>query len=198
MATFAAAAHWDGDEKSPSLAIIAVTILSACAPAVPVAPPVTASQADNPGFAAARVRTDLESTARQRFGDALTDRALAAPTYLLSKHYVGLAPPPIVQPDGSYKYPDPPMAMLIRENGQWLAASAIGFRAAKPDKAAEIDAILAEPAFWAEPAWVQPGCTDAGGSLLMLKVPPRAAIVRQGACGATERTERLVFLGLEA
>jgi len=88
--------------------------------------------------------------------------------------------------------------MLIRENGQWLAATATGFRPVKPEKAARIDAVLADPAFWAEPAWAQPGCTDAGGSLLMLKVPQRAQIVRQGACGATQRTERLVFFSLDA
>jgi hypothetical protein len=171
-------------------------------PAVPVAVPVvpadTVPEAIPPGFDAQRVRTDLETSARQRFGDALTDQALAAPVYLLSKHYMGLSPPPIVQPDGSYKYPDPLMAMLIRENGRWLAATTTGWRPAKAEKATEIDALIADRAFWVEPAWTQPGCTDAGGSLLMLKVPPRAPIVRQGACGATQRTERLVFLGLEA
>ena len=180
------------------LSIALAAALAACAPAVPVAQPVTTPEDVIPGFVPERVRSDLETTARQRFGDALTDRALASPTYLLSKHYMGLAPPPIVQPDGSYKYPDPPMAMLSRENGQWLAATTIGFRAISPQKAAAIDAMLADPAFWAEPAWAQPGCTDAGGSLLMLKVPQRARIVRQGACGATQRTERLVFFGLEA
>ena len=90
------------------------------------------------------------------------------------------------------------MAMLIRVDGQWLAATSIGFRAINPEKAATIDAVLGDAAFWAEPAWAQPGCTDAGGSLLMLKVPQRPRIVRQGACGATQRTERLVFLALEA
>jgi hypothetical protein len=111
---------------------------------------------------------------------------------------MGLPPPPVLQPDGTYKDPEPAMAMLIRENGQWLAATANGFRPANVEKAAAIDAVLADPAFWAEPAWSQPGCTDAGGSLLMLKVPQRAPAIRQGACGATQRTERLVFLGLEA
>jgi hypothetical protein len=180
------------------LSIILAAALCACAPAVPVVQPEAAPEAIPPGFDPERVRSDLETTARQRFGDALTDRALASPTYLFSKHYVGLAPPPIVQADGSFKYPDPPMAMLIREKNQWLAATPSGFRPAKPNKAAAIDAILGDWAFWAEPAWAQPGCTDAGGSLLMLKVPQRARIVRQGACGATQRTERLVFLGLEA
>ncbi len=175
----------------------AAAALAACAPFAPVVPEERPESID-PGFEPARVRTDLETTARKRFGNAMTDRALASRTYFFSKHYMGLAPPPIVQPDGSYKYPDPPMAMLVREDGRWLAATDTGFRPAKPDKAAAIDAILADAAFWAEPAWAQPGCTDAGGSLLMLKVPARERIVRQGACGATQRTERLVFLALEA
>ena len=180
------------------LLIVLAAALSACAPAVPVAQPQATPEAIPPGFDPERVRSDLETTARQRFGDALTDRALGSPTYLFSKHYMGLAPPPVLQPDGSYKDREPPMAMLIRENGQWLAATATGFRPAKPEAATAIDAMIADRAFWAEPAWAQPGCTDAGGSLLILKVPQRARIVRQGACGATQRTERLVFLGLEA
>ncbi len=186
--------------KNGSITVAAMVALSACAPVVPTAPVAPAERGESiePGFDPERVRSDLETTARQRFGDALTDRTLNSGAYLFSKHYMGLPPPPIVQPDGSYKYPDPPMTMLIRDGGQWLAATASGFRPAKPDKAAAIDAVLADSAFWAEPAWAQPGCTDSGGSLLMLKVPTRERIIRQGACGATQRTERLVFLALEA
>ena len=187
------------------ISILAALALPACAPTLVPAPslPATepAAEATNPGFDATRVRTDLESTARQRFGDALTDRALASPNFLFSKHYVGLPPPPILQPDGSYKEREPAMALLVRENGRWLVATADGFRAANPDKAADIDALLADQAFWDEPAWSQPTCTDSGGSLLMLKIAPRAPttpVVRQGACGATRQTERLVFLALEA
>ena len=174
--------------------------LAACAPAVVPAPSVQpATDESTPAwFDAVRVETDLKTTAKERFGDGYYARAITSPTYLFAKHYVGLPPPPIAQPDGSYKYPPPPMAMLIRDASGWQVATATGYRQARPDKAAAIDAILGDKAFWAEPAWSQPGCTDAGGSLLMLKVPQRARIVRQGACGATQRTERLVFLALEA
>ena len=173
---------------------------AACAPVAPVAPIADPRRdAAEPRFDAAKVRADLIATARQRFGDAATDRALAAPVHLLAKHYYGLAPPPIVQPDGSYKYPDPPMALLRREkDGLWYAATAAGWRLAKPDKAAEIEALLADPAWRAEPVWAQPSCTDAGGSLLLAKPPGGAETVRQGACGAAERTERLVFLALDS
>ena len=188
--------------KKVALLVAATAALSACAPAPPAPVPaaVLARPLDSiqPGFRPAEVRGDLEATARQRFGDALTDRALASDTYLFAKHFVGLAPPPIVEPDGSYRYPPPPMAMLIRENGQWLAATAAGFRAVSADKAAAIDALVRNAAFWSEPDYAEPGCTDAGASLLMLKAPPRPVVVRRGACGRTALTERLVFLALEA
>ena len=178
---------------------VALAALATCAPVAPAPEPVTGSpESVQPGFDPAALQADPEATARLRFGKALVSRALAAPVHLFAKHYMGLAPPPIVQPDGSYRYPDPPMAMLIREDGQWLAATLDGMRPAKPDKVAAIDAIVGDAAFWADPAWARPGCTDAGGSLLMLRAPPRQGIVRQGACGATQRTERLGFLALEA
>jgi len=179
--------------------IAAIAGLAACAPVAPVAQaPVRPLDSIQPGFRPAEVRGDLEATARERFGDALTDRALASSTYLFAKHFVGLPPPPIVQPDGSYRYPPPPMAMLIRDNGRWLTATAAGFRPAKPDQAAAIEAMLGNPAFWSEADYAEPGCTDAGASLLMLKAPGRGSIVRRGACGRTQLTERLVFLALEA
>ena len=179
--------------------LLGCAALAACAPTAPVTEPVDRpSESMGPQFNPVTVQADLETTARQRFGEALVAQALASDAYLFAKHYMGLPPPPIVQPDGSYKYPDPPMAMLVRRDGQWHAAAADGFRLAKADKAAAIEAMVRDADFWAEPAWAQPGCTDAGGSLLMLKVPRLERIVRQGACGATQRTERLVFLALEA
>ena len=174
--------------------------LAACTPAVSPQPVTEAGREDSgpAWFDAVRVETDLKTTARERFGEGYYAEAIRAPTYLFAKHYVGLAPPPIVQPDGSYKYPPPPMAMLLRDSAGWKVATATGFRQARPDKAAAIEAILVDPAFWGEPASSQPACTDAGGSLLMLRAPRRDQIVRQGACGATALTERLVFLALEA
>jgi len=101
---------------------VALAALATCAPVAPAPEPVTGSpESVQPGFDPAALQADPEATARLRFGKALVSRALAAPVHLFAKHYMGLAPPPIVQPDGSYRYPDPPMAMLIREDGQWKA-----------------------------------------------------------------------------
>lgn len=152
-----------------------------------------------PAFDPAEVRRDLETSARAKFGDALVEQTLASPEFLFAKHYYGLAPPPTLQPDGSYRYPEPPTAMLIRREGQWLSArSGGGFVAVAPEKAAALEAMLAEPGFRAEPAYAEPGCTDAGASLLWLKPAGQPALVRRGACGATARTERLIFLALDS
>ena len=185
--------------KRYPILLAATCAMAACAPAVPPPEPVARlSDSVGPSFDPVAVQADLEATARQRFGEPLVAAALASHTYWFAKHYMGLPPPPVVQPDGTYKHAAPPMAMLVRQNGQWLTATANGFRPAKPDKAAAIEAMVRNVEFWREPPWAQPGCTDAGGSLLMLKAPPRERIVRQGACGATQNTERLVFLALEA
>ena len=161
--------------------------------------PRAAGRGERPAFDPAEVRRDLEGSARARFGDALVDEALASPAFVLAKHYYGLSPPPILQPDGSYRFPEPPTAMLIRRDGAWLAARAGGgFAPVDPAKAAALEAALGEPAFRSEPAYLEPTCTDAGASLLWLKLPGRPTLFRKGACGGTARTERAVFLVLDA
>jgi hypothetical protein len=177
--------------------LAAAAALCSCT-AVPRPTPAVEVGAQDAGFDGSAVRTDLESSARMRFGEALVTRALAAETHLFAKHYFGLAPPPVRQPDGSFKDPEPPTAMLIREDGRWMAAAVGGLRAVADDKAAAIDAAIADPAFWNEPVSARATCTDAGASLLLLRTPKRQALVRKGTCGATQRTERLIFAALNA
>ena len=180
--------------------------LAACAPVAPVAvadPPLVIPQSPPPqsieaGFNRAEVESNLLASARARYGEALVRRAIAAPAFLFTQHYPGMLPPPPPDSGPDWRYPEPPVAMLFRENGQWLAATPAGVRPARPDKLSEIEAILTDPAFWAEPEYAQPGCTDAGASLLMLKMPDRPRITRRSACGATQRGEHLVFRALEA
>ena len=88
--------------------------------------------------------------------------------------------------------------MLFRENGQWLVATPQGVRQIRGDKLSELETILANPAFWAEPENPQAGCTDSGASLFLLKVHDRPRITRRGVCGGGPNGERLVFLALEA
>jgi hypothetical protein len=141
---------------------------------------------------------DLLWSAKQRFGEAVVRRALAAPSYIFAKHYPGMMPPPPPHAGPDWKYPDPPVAVLVRENGQWLVATSDGFRQARPDKIAEVESVLAEESFWTGPAWAPPGCTDSGGSLLLAKIPSKAEVVRSANCGITGRSETLVFRALEA
>jgi hypothetical protein len=178
---------------------LALLLLAACAPVPPPPPPPgTLSGAEGPAFDAAKTRQDLESSARTQFGDASTDEALAAPAFLIAKRYAGMLPPPPPGAGADYRYPDPPAFILVRRDGRWLAAQkGGGFVSLAADKAARLDAALADPGYWKEPVWAPPGCTDAGASLVWLKLPGRPAQVRSGTCGATERTERLVSILLD-
>lgn len=178
--------------------LLVLSLLGGCVPATRPPDPAARSEEFRPGFDPVRVRADLEKTARDRFGSAPTDAALKADTFLIAKHYHGLPLPPIVQADGTYRYPDPPFAMLIRRNGQWLAVRKDGFAPIAPDKAEAIDSTLREDAFWKEPAYVEPGCTDAGASLLWLKMPGKPLLVRQGSCGGSEHSQRAIFLALDS
>lgn len=141
---------------------------------------------------------DLLWSAQQLFGEQLVRRALAADAYVFAKHYQGMRPPPPPDAGPDWKYPDPPTAVLFVENGTWLAATETGVRQARADKVEEIRHVLAEESFWNEPVWAPPGCTDAGASLLMLKIPERSEVVRSASCGATGGSETIVFRALEA
>jgi hypothetical protein len=187
------------------LLVAPLLALSACAPVAPVQrvdPPLVIPTSPPPetvaGFDRATTESNLLASARERYGEALVRRAIAAPSFLFTKHYRGMMPPPPPDAGPGYRYPHPPVSMLFREGGEWLAATPDGVRQARPDKVAEIEAILANPAFWAEPEYTQPGCTDAGASLLMLKLPQRARITRRGVCGTAQLGENLVFRALEA
>jgi hypothetical protein len=88
--------------------------------------------------------------------------------------------------------------LLINEGNGWLAATSSGFRTANPTQVAELRGILGSDAFWSAPASGGPGCTDAGASLLMMKLPERSEIVRTGTCGETQINEQLVRAALQA
>ncbi|MGX7895552.1 hypothetical protein [Tsuneonella sp. HG222] len=139
-----------------------------------------------PGYDLARVETDVVSSARERFGATLVDEAMRAPAWLATKRYFGMLPPP--PPDNPTWRPTPPMALMMRRDGQWLVAENGGWRQARTEQAAEIDAILASRTFLEEPGHVPP-CPDYGSINLVIKVPARAKIVRQHAC--TSHTDRL-------
>ena len=141
---------------------------------------------------------DLLWSAKQLFGEQLVHRALAAPIYIFAKHYPGMLPPPPPGAGPDWKYPEPPTAVVFVENGMWLTATSNGVRQARPDKVREIQQLLSSQTFLKEPVWAPPACTDAGASLLLLKMVRHPEIVRSASCGATGGSEALVFRALEA
>lgn len=181
-------------------AVLVAAALAACT-AAPPPPPLTPIAASGrpldvlPADAGlALVRDDLVATATARFGAKLVSEARGAPTYLIAKRFVGMAPPPPPGAGPDWVAPTP-AALLMKTSAGWMAATPNGWRPAKPDAAAEIDQVIADPRFWSEPAYIPP-CPDYGASLLLLKVPGKGATVRKSSC--TSVAEKAVFAALRA
>lgn len=126
------------------------------------------------------IENDLLATARQRFGEAAVERALATPTHLFVKRFAGMVPPPPPGAGADWR-PPTPSALLLKDNAGWQVATESGWRPADAGVAAELDAILAQEAFWRESEFVQ-ACPDYGAANLLLKVPRDARIVRSHQC----------------
>ena len=141
-----------------------------------------------------RVREDLLATAGDRFGAAALAEARAAPTHLVVKRFVGMAPPPPPGAGADWR-PVPAGALLVRRAEGWMVAAGTGWRRADAEAAGELDRIVADPAFWSEPTSTPP-CPDYGASLLLLKVPGRSETVRNSMC--TSQASRLVEAALRA
>jgi hypothetical protein len=90
-----------------------------------------------------------------------------------------------------------PFALLFEENGRWHAAEHSGVRTANPAAITAIKAAVADPGFWAQPSSTPPRCTDAGASILLIKLRGRGETLLRGSCGETELTQRLVLAALE-
>ncbi|HUP67794.1 MAG TPA: hypothetical protein VM145_06265 [Sphingomicrobium sp.] len=178
--------------------IATIACLAGCAPAAapPVAQPVVVRPLEvlQPGFDPALIRTDLIATARERFGAAAVQRALASPTHLFAKRFFGMGPPPPPGAPADWR-PTMPAALLIKEGGHWLVATADGWRGARADAAAEIDAIMAKPGFWTEPVYTPP-CPDYGADLLLLELPGKTETVRDSLC--TSHSASIVQAALRA
>jgi hypothetical protein len=142
----------------------------------------------------ADVEADLLATARERYGTAALERALAAPTHVIVKRFAGMAPPPPPGAGPDWR-PPTPSAMLIKDEGRWLAATPDGWRAADSAATAEIEAVIASRAFWSEPATNLP-CPDAGALLLLIKAPSRERTVRISRC--TSVAQQIVLAALRA
>ena len=142
----------------------------------------------------ARVRQDLLATAADRFGGATLSDARAAPTHLVVKRFVGMAPPPPPGAGADWKL-TPAAALLVRRAEGWMVATGSGWRRADDEAASELDRIMADPALWSEPAYTPP-CPDYGASLLLLKAPGHYETVRNSLCQS--RASAIVEAALRA
>ena len=184
------------------LALAALIIAGAAACAAPAPDPTapagttTARPLDTlPGDAdLTRVRDDLLATAADRFGAAALSEARAAPTHLVVKRFVGMAPPPPPGAGADWR-PTPAAALLVKRADVWMVATGSGWRRADPASATELDQLIADAAFWSEPAYTPP-CPDFGASLLLLKAPGHSETVRNSLC--MSRASRIVEAALRA
>jgi len=173
--------------------LFAVAALSACSPTMTrELPPVQSGPTDYienfpPGFSAQEVKTDLERAIVERFGPAALKRAISAEGYVLSRHYQGLP-----QPIAPGEAPRLPLAaLLLLEQGIWYQADTGGsFSALSSVQQRDWLAVLADPGPWAEPAFADPTCTDAGATYLIVSLPNRPFLLRAANC-ATPMSERL-------
>ena len=178
------------------LILLALAALSGCVAAEPASVDPDRRPLDTlPANARlSEVEADLLATARERYGDARIDRALAMPDHLIVKRFAGMAPPPPPGAGADWR-PPTPSALLTKQSGRWLVATPDGWREANREATAEIDALLATEDFWNESASV-PACPDFGASNLLLKVPSRARIVRSHQC--TSATTRVIEAAFRA
>ena len=163
-------------------AALIIASLGACAAPAPEPIQERARPLDTlPGDAElTRVREDLLATAADRFGAAALAEARAAPTHLVVKRFVGMAPPPPPGASADWR-PTPAAALLVRRAEGWMVATGSGWRRAAAEAASELDRIIADPAFWSEPAYTPP-CPDFGASLLLLKTRGNPEMVRNSMC----------------
>lgn len=178
------------------LAALSLTACTAPNAATRVLPTGAEPEQLDAGFDRAVIERDLLLTARNRVGEAVIRRALAADSYIFAKFYPGMMPPPPPGMPANWR-PKFPFMLLFQEDGRWLAATDAGVRAANATAVSRINALIADDNFWRQPNSTPPQCTDAGASLLLIKLPNRSEALRRGSCGATEMTQRLVAAALE-
>jgi len=195
-----------GMKNGPLALLLAAAACTAPPPAdvppspEPTEPPRGAGTADEPrvplppeppisGFSAAHVREWVARHVAARIGAEAVTLAEAAATSIMVTHHQGL-PRPVRNADGSWGYEPPGANAMVRTADGWTGWSGRERRPVSGARAAEIDRILADPAFWAEPDHVPPTCTDAGARRLVVRHAGRAA-VRQQSCGGVGLTGRL-------
>jgi hypothetical protein len=159
--------------------------------------PVTADRPRGPppvdppfsGFSPAAIRDSVERLVAWRLGDDALRLAQGSATSIMATSHQGL-PRPVQNPDGSWGYEPPGANAMVRTSTAWIGWAGSERRPVAAQRALEIDRILADRAFWAEPDHVAPTCTDAGARRLVIRHQGRLT-VRQQSCGSSGLTGRL-------
>jgi hypothetical protein len=146
------------------------------------------------GFDPVQIRAAVECHVRIRHGAGIVSEANSAASSLMATAHQGL-PRPIRRPDGSWDYQAPMIKAAVRGRTGWQTWRGGVLRPLPAASSAEIDSILSDPAFWAEPARVPPTCTDAGAQRLVVRHAGRQT-VRQQSCGPSGLTGRLFALAI--
>jgi len=163
--------------------------LAACA-APPVADPRERGVPAR-AFDPVEVRAYVESEATRVLGPAPVAEASAARTAVMLVLSQSL-PPPWQRPDGTWDYRGrPPTNVAVKRASGWVEWKSGAAVAMAPDRAARLDALLADPGFWAEPAYSPAeGCLDGGSLSIVVKARGRTRAARQ-VCGMHGRAEQL-------
>jgi hypothetical protein len=157
-----------------------------------IAPPTGGGPSVDPpivGYDAGRIRGEVERHVAARLGSEALRLALGARSSIMVTHHQGM-PQPVQNADGSWGYAPPGANAAFRSASGWTGWSGTAPRPVAPGRAAEIDRILADRAFWAEADHVPPTCTDSGARRMVVRHAGRTAVRQQG-CGGSGLTGRL-------
>lgn len=141
------------------------------------------------------VRAYVEEHVGRRFGEDALTRAAAAPSSVLVVIQPSM-PRPVQRPDGSWGYEGPWVNAVSSDGRRWL-----GWKTGAPlqigsEVAAEIDGILADPAFWREAEYAPAeGCLDGSAYSVVVRHAGKMKVGRQ-ICMPRGLTGRLASVAL--
>ena len=168
------------------LAYPALALLAACA----AAPAAAVQSRQN------AVRAEIERELGDQLGAAALRELRRAPAAILLRRTVSL-PRMIRQPDGTFQPERGGAVGAVRTRTGWVRIIPGERRPFDRLASREIDRLLAQRAFWAEPAFPPVRCTDPGGPNMIIRLGRRERVAVQpcGSEGLTGRLAEIVMNG---
>jgi hypothetical protein len=158
------------------------------APSEPVGPGQSYRQRTLLGPGELQVRAYLQDVISDRFGAPGWNSFNSAPTAIAAASLPG-------RWATSHA---PQVSLLIRGRDGWRAWG--GTRPIGPQVSAELDSLLADRRFWAEPGrYPEIACTDSGADVMWVRHSGRTKMVYQsGGCGTPNLSTRLIQAAISA